>query len=217
MQGRLWVYAVDDRGCGAGNPPLAWYRFTADRSGVHPQRELAGFSGHLQADAYAGYKKLFGTGRVTEVACWAHLRRGVFDENRDQPTSFSTDILDRIGQLYAIEASVRGKPPDLRARARQEHGRPLVDALRVVIDDALSKLSSKSEMAKALRYGVKLWPALTRYIDDGRLEIDNGVAERVLRGVGVGTRNWLFAGSFKRGERAAALYTVIETAKANRV
>ena len=216
-QGRLWVYAADDRGCGAASPPLVWYRFTPDRSGAHPQRELAGFSGHLQADAYAGYKKLFATGRVVEVACWAHFRRGIFDEHRGNPTSLTTDLLDRIGQLYRLEASVRGQPPDVRRQARQDHGRPVVDALRAAIDDALRKLSPRSDMAKALRYGVKLWPALTRYLDDGRLEIDNGVAERALRGVAVGRRNWLFAGSLAGGERAASLYTVIETAKANGV
>ena len=216
-QGRLWIYAVDDRGSGAATPSLVWYRFTPDRSGVHPQRELAAFSGHLQADAYAGYKKLFGTGRVIEVACWAHFRRGIFDEHRGQPTALTTDLLERIGQLYKVEARVRGQPPDVRLQARQEHGRPVVDALRAVIDDALRKLSPRSDMAKALRYGVKLWPALTRYLDDGRLEIDNGIAERALRGVAVGRRNWLFAGSLAGGERAAALYTVIETAKANGV
>lgn len=214
-QGRLWVYAVDDRGCAGAAPPLVWYRFTPDRSGIHPQRELAGFSGHLQADAYAGYARLYESGRVTQVACWAHFRRGIFDEHRKQATALTTDLLERIGALYRIEASVRGKPPDVRARARQDESRSAVDALRVVIDDALRKLSPRSEMAKALRYGVKLWPALTRFLADGRLEIDNGVAERALRGVAVGRRNWLFAGSLKGGERAAALYTVIETAKAN--
>ena len=214
-QGRLWVYAVDDRGCGAATPPLVWYRFTPDHSGIHPQRELTGFSGHLQADAYGGYAKLYASGQVTEVACWAHFRRGIFDEHRKQATPLTTDLLERIGALYKIEASVRGKPPDVRARARQEQARPAVDALRVVIDDALRKLSPRSEVAKALRYGVKLWPALTRFLDDGRLEVDNGIAERALRGVAVGRRNWLFAGSRAGGERAAALYTVIETAKAN--
>ena len=214
-QGRLWVYAVDDRGCGAATSPLVWYRFTADRSGLHPQRELAGFSGHLQADAYAGYHKLYQTGRVVEVACWAHFRRGIVDEHRSQPTALTTDLLDRIGQLYAVEAGIRGKPPDVRARTRQDSSRPVVDALRGVIDEALRRLSPRSEMAKALRYGVKLWPALTRFLDDGRLEIDNGVAERALRGVAVGRRNWLFAGSLKGGERAAALYPVIEPAKAH--
>lgn len=215
--GRLWVYAVDDRASGAAIPPLIWYRFTPDRSGLHPQRELAGFSGHLQADAYAGYNKLYESGRVTEVACWAHFRRGIFDVHRVQATPLSTDLLERIGQLYAIEAGIRGQPPDVRARVRQEQSRPLVDALRVVIDNALRRLSPKSEMAKACRYGVKLWPALTRFIDDGRLEIDNGVAERALRGVAVGRRNWLFAGSLAGGVRAAAIYTVVETCKANGV
>lgn len=212
---RLWVYASDDRGSAGSSPPLVWYRFTADRSGMHPQRELAGFSGHLQADAYAGYDKLYETGRVTEVACWAHFRRGIFDEHRGQPTALTTKLLDRIGQLYAVEASVRGKPPDIRRGARQERSRPVVDDLRRVIDDALRRLSPRSETAKALRYGVKLWPALTRYLEDGHLEIDNGIAERALRGVAVGRRNWLFAGSLQGGVRAATLYSVIETAKMN--
>lgn len=215
--GRLWVYAVDDRACGASTPPLVWYRFTPDRSGIHPQRELARFSGHLQADAYAGYNKLYESGRVTEVACWAHFRRGFVDLHRDKPTALTTDVLERIGQLYAVEADIRGQPPDARAAARQERSRPMVDALRAVLDDALRRLSPKSEAAKACRYGVKLWPALARYLDDGRLEIDNGVAERALRGVALGRRNWLFAGSQAGGERAATLYTVIETAKANGV
>ena len=204
-QGRLWVYAVDDRGCASTNPPLIWYRFTADRSGLHPQRELARFSGHLQADAYAGYRKLFGTGRITGVACWAHFRRGIVDEHRTQPTALTTDLLDRIGQLYAVEAGIRGKPPNNRAQAQQDTSRPVVDALRGVIDDALRRLLPRSEMAKALRYGVKLWPALTRFLDNSRLEIDDGVSERALRGVAAGRRNWLFAGSIKGGERAAAL------------
>lgn len=215
--GRLWVYAVDDRASGAATPPLVWYRFTADRSGLHPQRELAAFSGHLQADAYAGYNKLYESGRVAEVACWAHFRRGFFDIHRVQATPLTTDLLERIGALYAVEAGIRGQPPDVRAKTRQEQIRPMINALRAVIDDALRRLSPKSEMAKACRYGMKLWPALTRFLDDGRLEIDNGVAERALRGVAVGRRNWLFAGSLAGGVRAAAIYTVIETCKANGV
>lgn len=176
---------------------------------------MASFSGHLQADAYAGYARLYESGRVTEVACWAHFRRGIFDLHRVQPTPLTTDLLERIGLIYAVEASVREQPPGVRRQARQEQSRPLVDALRAVIDDALRRLSPKAEMAKACRYGIKLWPALTRFLDDGRLEIDNGVAERALRGIAVGRRNWLFAGSQAGGERAAAIYTVIETAKAN--
>ena len=227
--GRLWVYAVDDRASGATSPPLIWYKFTSDRSGTHPQRELAGFTGSLQADAYAGYDKLYQGGRVTEVACWAHFRRKIFDIHQDKPTALTSDLLARIGALYAVEASIRGQPPDARARARREQSRPLVDALRAALDDALRRLSPKSEMARACRYGVKLWGPLARFLDDGRLEIDNNIAERAMRGIAVGRRNWLFAGSaavMRRsaledigggGARAAAIYTIIETAKANGV
>ncbi len=215
--GRLWVYAVDDRASGTTTPPLIWYRFTRDRSGTHPQRELATFTGFLQADAYAGYDKLYQSGRVTEVACWAHFRRKIFDIHQAKPTPLTTDLLERIGALYAVEAGIRGQPPDLRACARQEQSRPLIEALRAALDDALRRLSPKAEMATACRYGVKLWPALLRFLGDGRLEIDNNIAERAMRGIAVGRRNWLFAGSAAGGERAAAIYTVMETCKANGV
>jgi transposase len=118
--GRLWTYVVDDRASGSATPPLAWYRFTPDRTGAHPQKELASFKGHLQADAYAGYDKLYQSGRVTEVACWAHFRRKIFDIHKPRPTTLTTDILERITALYAIEAEVRGAPPGVRQKARQE-------------------------------------------------------------------------------------------------
>lgn len=215
--GRLWAYAVDDRASGAVAPPLVCYRFTPDRSGMHPQAELARFAGHLQADAYAGFDKLYQSGRVTEVACWAHFRRKIVDLHKSRATVLTTDILARIAALYAIEGEVRGRPPDTRMRARQDRTRPLVAALRAVLDDAMRQLSPRSEMAKAIVYGLKLWPALVRFLDDGRLEIDNNIAERALRCVAVGRRNWLFAGSQVGGERAAAILTVIETCKANGV
>jgi transposase len=215
--GRLWTYAVDDRASGSTSPPLVWYRFTPDRTGAHPQAELARFSGHLQADAYAGYDKLYQTGRVTEVACWAHFRRKVFDIHQAKPTALTTDILERIGALYAVEADVRGQPSDVRRRTRQERTTPLITDLRTVLNDALRRLSPKSLMAKAIVYGTKRWAALTRFLDDGRLEIDNNIAERSLRGIAVGRRNWLFAGSRVGGERAAAICTVIETCKMNGV
>ena len=215
--GRLWTYVVDDRASGSTTPPLAWYRFTPDRTGAHPQKELAGFAGHLQADAYAGYDKLYQSGRVTEVACWAHFRRKIFDIHKPRPTALTTDILARIAALYAVEAEVRGQPPGMRQKARQDRTKPLVAALRVVLDDALRRLSPKSVMAVAIAYGAKRWAALTRFIDDGHLEIDNNIAERSLRSVAIGRKNWLFAGSKIGGERAAAIYTVIETCKMNRV
>ncbi len=214
--GRLWVYATDDQASGSTAPCAAWYRFAPDRTGAHPQAHLAGFRGFLQADAYAGYDGLYRKG-VTEVACWAHARRKIFDLHERSPTPLTTDILERIGALYAVEAEVRGQPPDSRHRARQERSRPLVNALRDVLEAALRRLSPKSDMAKAIAYATKRWTALSRFLDDGRLEIDNNIAERALRGVAVGRRNWLFAGSKGGGERAAAIYTVIQTCKANNV
>ena len=209
--GRLWAYVVDDRASGATTPPLAWYQFTTDRTGAHPQKMLGSFTGFLQADAYAGYDALYATGRVTEVACWAHFRRKTVDQHKSMATPLTTDILARIAALYAIEADVRGQPPDVRRAARQERTKPLIETLRKVLDDALRHLSPKSDMAKAIAYGTKRWGALTRFLNDGRLEIDNNIAERAMRSIAIGRRNWLFAGSKIGGERAAAIYSVIET------
>ena len=215
--GRLWTYVVDDRASGSAMPPLAWYRFTPDRTGAHPQKELAEFTGHLQADAYAGYDKLYQSGRVTEVACWAHFRRKIFDIHKPRPTTLTTDILERIAALYAIEAEVRGAPPGVRQKARQERTKPLIAELRKILDDAHRRLSPKSVMTLAIAYATKRWAALTHFLDNGSLEIDNNIAERSLRSVAVGRKNWLFAGSKIGGERAAAIYTVIETCKMNGV
>jgi transposase len=215
--GRLWTYVVDDRASGSATPPLAWYRFTPDRTGAHPQKELASFTGHLQADAYAGYDKLYQSGRITEVACWAHFRRKIFDIHKPRPTELTTDILKRIAALYAIEAEVRGQPPGTRQKARHERTRPLIAQLRTIFDNALRRLSPKSAMALAIAYGTKRWAALSHFLDNGQLEIDNNIAERSLRAIAVGRKNWLFAGSNTGGTRAAAIYTVIETCKMNRV
>jgi len=213
--GRLWAYVVDDRASGATSPPLVWYRFTPNRAGIHPKRELAGFAGFLQADAYSGFGAIYAGNAIAEVACWAHFRRELFERHKQQKTALTTDLLDRIGQLYAIEAEVRGAPADVRRSIRQERARPLVTALRAAMDDALRKLGPKTEMAKAIRYGTKRWDAFTRFLDDGRLEIDNNIAERAIRPIAIGRKNWLFAGSQTGGERAAAIYSVIETAKLN--
>lgn len=212
---RLWTYVVDDRASGAATPPLVWYRFTPNRAGIHPQRELAGFCGFLQADAYSGFNGIYAGNAIAEVACWAHLRRELFERHTRQPTALSTDLLDRIGQLYAIEAEVRGQNAEVRRSIRQERSRPLVTELHTAMEHALRKLSPKSEMAKAIRYGTKRWTAFTRFLDDGRLEIDNNIAERAIRPIAIGRKNWLFAGSEAGGTRAAALLSVIETAKMN--
>ena len=153
------------------------YEFTTDRTGAHPQRQLANFTGYLQVDGYAGYDKLYDTNRVTEVACWAHFRRKIFDIHATKPTPLTTDLLERIGQLYEIEVEVRGQQPDIRRRSRQDRTQPLIDDLRQALDNALRRLSPKSEMAKAIAYGRKRWVALTRFLDDGRLEIDNNIAD----------------------------------------
>jgi transposase len=140
-QARLWTYVVDDRASGARTPPLVWYSFTLDRSGVHPQTELKGFTGLLQADGYAGYDKLYESGRVKEVACWAHFRRKIFENHLTSPTPLTTNLLERVAALYAVEEEIRGQPPDIRRQHRQQRSRPKIDDLRSVIDDALRRLS----------------------------------------------------------------------------
>lgn len=215
--GRLWAYVVDDRGSGGTSPPLVWYHFTQDRTGAHPRAQLGRFTGFLQADGYAGYDQLYATNRIIEVACWAHFRRKIFDIHTTSPTPLTTDLLTRIASLYKIEEDIRGAPPDLRRRTRLDCATPRIEALRIVLDDALRRLSPKSEVAKAIAYGRKRWTALTRFVEDGRLEIDNNIAERAMRSIAIGRKNWLFAGSKTGGERAAAIYTVIETCKLNGV
>jgi transposase len=217
--GRLWVYVRDDRPHGGQAPPAAVYFYSPDRKGEQPQAHLQGFTGHLHADAYAGFEALYAPGRkpgpITQVSCWAHARRQFHDEFAAHRTPLAREALERIGRLYEVEAAVRGQPPDQRQRARQDQARPQAEALKDWIEATLPRLSGKSDLAKAMRYTLSRWPALARYLDDGTLEIDNNAAERALRGIALGRKNWLFAGSDSGGERAAALYSLIETAKLN--
>ena len=213
--GRLWVYVRDDRPAASTDPPAAWYRYTPDRKGEHPQRDLGGFGGILQADAYGGWNALYD--RITEAACWAHARRpwwDLYDQHRDD-TGLAAQALRRIQALYAIEAEVRGKPPDIRRAHRQARAGPLLAEFHQWLHALLTKLSTKSELARAARYSLVRWKALTRYVDDGRIEIDNSAAERALRGVALGRSNYLFMGSDDGGRRAASLYSLVETAKLN--
>jgi transposase len=212
---RLWTYVRDDRASGDATPPAVWFAYSPDRKGEHPQAHLANFNGVLQADAYAGFNAVYETGRVIEAACWAHARRKFYDLHVARPTSLTTEALRRIGELYAIEESIRGKPPDERRTARQLQAKPLLDDLERWLHATLATLSRKSDTAAAILYALKLWPALTRYADDGRIEIDNSAAERALRGVALGRRNFLFAGADSGGERAAAMYGLIGTARLN--
>jgi len=213
--GRLWPYVRDDRPAGAADPPAVWFAYSANRKGEHPQGHLQGFAGILQADAYAGFAPLYADGRVVEAACWAHARRKFFDVHKDQSSPIAAEALRRIGALYAIEAEVRGKLPALRSEVRQARAAPLLEDFRGWLTETLGKLSRKSALAEAIGYALKRWTALTRYVGDGRIEIDNNAAERALRAVALGRKNFLFAGSDAGGERAAAIYSLIGSAKLN--
>ncbi|MDM0071646.1 IS66 family transposase [Variovorax sp. J31P207] len=216
--GRLWVYVRDDRPAASAEPPAAWYRYSPSRRGEHPQAHLKNYSGILQADAYGGYTRIYAGGQVIEAACWAHARRPFWDLHESQgfvAGSIAHQALQRIAALYAIEAQIRGQPPEVRCRVRQARAGPLLDELRSWLTSVLGKVSKKSELAKAIGYSLVRWSSLTRYRDDGRIEIDNSAAERALRGVDLGRTNYLFMGSDAGGERAAAIYSLVETAKLN--
>jgi hypothetical protein len=213
--GRLWTYVRDDRPAGSTVPPAVWMRYTPDRKAIHPTEHLAGFAGVLQADGYAGFERLYETGRITEAACWAHVRRKFHDIEQATGSPIAEEAILRIGRLYAIEAEIRGCQPDERRTQRQARASPLLDDLRGWLQATLGKLSSKGELAVAIRYALTRWAALTRYAEDGRIEIDNNAAERSIRDVALGRKNWLFAGSDSGGERAAALYSLLGSAKLN--
>jgi transposase len=186
-----------------------------DRKGEHPERHLRKFHGMLQADAYAGFNQLYTDGRIEQAACWAHVRRHFYDLEQAHASPIAQEALQRIGTLYRVEEQIRGKPPEQRRAVRQAESKPLLDSLRQWFETTLSKLSRKSDTTAAIRYVLSRWDALTRYIEDGHIEIDNNAAERSLRGVALGRKNYLFAGSDAGGERAAAIYSLIGSAKLN--
>ena len=213
--GRLWTYVRDERPCAGQVAPAVWFAYSADRKGEHPQQHLRDFAGILQADAYGGYSKIYDGGRVAEAACWAHVRRKFVDLHELHQSPVAAQALERIGALYAIEQQIRGRPPDERRAVRQQHSRPVLDALHTWLQQTLGTLSQKSATAKAIRYALSRWEALGRYCEDGRIEIDNNAAERALRCVALGRKNYLFAGSDAGGDRAAAIYSLLGTAKLN--
>jgi transposase len=213
--GRLWTYVRDDRPAGDSAAPAVWFAYSPDRKGEHPERHLEKFRGTLQADAYAGFNQLYENGRIQQAACWAHVRRKFYDLEQAHASPVARESLVRIGALYGIEETIRGKPPDERRAVRQAQSKPLLDSLRQWLEATLSKLSRKSETTVAIRYALSRWDALVRYIEDGHIEIDNNAAERSLRGVALGRKNYLFAGSDTGGERAAVIYSLIGSAKLN--
>jgi transposase len=212
---RLWTYVRDDRPAGSREAPAVLFRYSPDRKGEHPRAHLGNFHGVLQADAYSGFGHLYEGGRIREASCWAHARRAFYELHQAHQSPVAAEALERIGALYAIEADIRGKPPDERAAIRQARAGPLLESLRDWLRPTVSRVSTKSELAKAIGYVLTRWSAFTRYRDDGRIEMDNSAAERALRAVALGRKNYLFAGSDAGGERAAAIYSLIGSAKLN--
>lgn len=212
---RLWTYVRDDRPAGNTIAPAVWFAFSKDRKGEHPRAHLQNFRGTLQADGYAGFDQLYQTGRITEAACWAHVRRKFYDIAQAQASPIATEALARIAQLYAIESILRGQPPPQRSQIRQQRAAPLLAQLHVWLNEVLMQIPRKSVLAEAIRYALTRWSALTHYLRDGRVEIDNNAAERALRGVALGRKNYLFVGSAAGGDRAAAMYSLIGSARLN--
>jgi transposase len=219
--GRLWTAVRDDRPFGGRDPPAAAYFFSPDRSGVHPQAFLATFTGILQADAFSGFGRLYEPGReggdILEAACWAHARRKFFELADLKKAPMAIEAVRRIDLLFDIERAISGLEPGQRLKARDERARPCVAELEAWLRGSRAKLSAKADMAKAIDYMLKRWPSFVRFLDDGRICLTNNAAERALRGIAVGRRNWTFAGSDAGGCRAAAMYTLIETCKLNDV
>jgi transposase len=217
--GRLWTYVRDDRPFGGHDPPAAAFFYSRDRGGEHPEQHLAGYAGLMQADAYAGFNSLYEANRkpgaIIEAACWAHGRRKFFDLARIAKAPIAVEAVNRIDALFAIEREINGLSPDERVRVRQERSRPLVSELQTWLREHRAKVSRHNDTGRAIDYILKRWDAFTRFLDDGRLCLSNNAAERELRAVALGRKNWTFAGSDEGGRRAAAIYTLIATAKLN--
>lgn len=219
-KGRIWTYVRDQRPWAGAAPPGAVYYFAPDWKEEHVHRHLKQASGILQADGYKGYGKLYepntdGQRRFREAACWAHWRRDFHDIWTSNKSEIAREALDRIGALYDIERDIAGQPADVRLTARQKLSKPKVEALRVWAEAQLPRIPGKSNLATALRYGLSRWSSFCLFLDDGRVAIDNNAAERALRPVGIGRKNWLFAGADTGAETLARAMTIIETAKMN--
>lgn len=219
--GHLWTVVRDDRPFAGTAAPAAAYFYSASRSGEHAEAWLADYAGPMQSDAFAGYVRLYEPGRkpgpILEVGCWAHARRKFFElaDLRRAPMAAAT--VKAIDAIFEIEREINGRPPDERLAVRQTRTAPLVADLEARLRADRARLSPKSDTARAIDYMLKRWPAFTRFLDDGRLCLSNNAAERAVRGIALGRKNWTFAGSDTGGRRAAAMYALIETAKLNDV
>ena len=216
--GRLWVLVRDERPWGGPAPPAVTYLYSPDRKGEHAQTLLQDCTGFLHADGYAGFNRLYEPAErasLTEVGCWAHARRKLYDVHAATNSPLAREALERIGRLFAIEAEINRHAPAHRLAARQAQSLPQLDQLAAFLEQSLATISKKSSLAGAIRYSLARWPALCRFATDGRLEMTNNAAERAIRPLALGRKNWLFAGSDNGGRRAATIYTITQTAKLN--
>lgn len=214
---RMWIYGRDSRPWGSDTPPAAFYQFSKDRRGSHPQTHLKDYSGYIHADGYAGFNPLYQKADVHEIACMAHIRRKFVDIVKANGSATATEAVQRIAELYAIEKQIRGKPPDERAHVRQEKAKPLLNDLDAWLKSERTKVSAKSTLGKAIRYALTRIPKVLPYLKHGFLELDNNFAERSIRGIALGRKNYLFMGSEGGGKAAAIAYTLIETCKLNAI
>ncbi|HZX97818.1 MAG TPA: IS66 family transposase [Myxococcales bacterium] len=219
--GRLWVVVRDERPWGSEVPPAAFYLYSPDRKGIRAEALLGTCQGFLHADGYTGFDRLFrptkpdGDPPLIEVACWSHVRRKLYDVHHATASPIAKEALERIAALFAIESSIHGRSPEQRAAMRKEYAQPLLEPLQAFLATSLRQVSGKSALAQAIRYALSRWQALTRYVDNGRLEMSNNAAERAMRPPVLGRRNYLFCGSDAGGQRAACMYTIIETCRMN--
>jgi transposase len=232
VTGRIWTYVRDDRPFGSRAPPAALYYASRDRAGAHPERHLHGFCGILQADAYSGYNRLYDAARpqgaITPAFCWAHARRQFFEladiaanprrgKNAAVISPIALEAVRRIDALFEIERLINGCSAAERLRVRREQSAPLAADLEVWLRDQRSRLSRSAAVSEPIDYMLRRWPSFVRFLEDGRVCLSNNAAERALRGFALGRRSWLFAGSERGADRAAAIATLIMTAKLNQV
>jgi transposase len=215
--GRFWVYARDDRPWAGPDPPAAVFFYSPDRKAERPAAHLDRFEGVLQVDGYAGFERLTARGDIVLAACWAHARRKFYEVHQATGSPIAAEVLRRIAGLYAIETEIRGRSADERRRVRDARTRPVVEALKPWLEDQLRRVPPRGSLAEAIRYALARWPALCRFLDDGRIELDNNPVERAIRPVALGRKNHLFAGSNGGAERWAVVASLLETAKLNGV
>jgi len=215
--GRLWVYARDDRPWSGPEPPAAVYFYSPDRKAERPAAHLQDFRGVLQVDGYAGFERLTAPGDIVLAACWAHARRKFYDLHEATGSPIAAEALRRIAELYAIEGSIRGRTAEERRHVRNTSARPLIDMMKPWLEMELGRVPPAGPLAEAIRYALARWPALTRFLDDGRIELDNNPVERAIRPIALGRKNHLFAGSDGGAARWAVVASLLATAKLNNV